>query len=394
MRKMMAILMIIAASNIQVSWTLEETGYDFPGNDLDKAWKDLKEDCKSWCESLNDCTRWLFIEGRSGTNCWLKYGDMASQNKTREEYDVTDQTAYSEHLTKEEKMAEVTGFDYPCSGCDIHIGEGGTKEHCKYYCELREECTRWLFIEGVDSVDGRGKCWLKKWNPEKKKYGGGGSIYSARVIQCSEKNPCGIDEGDCDNHSQCVGSLVCGIQNCVNKFEGFGFKDCCFQLPKGRSQVCRGGDNCCKGKCLENEGDCDTNSDCMEPLVCGSDNCRSGTGSSFGGDDDCCYTPKSAECGLYKILKIDYSRPLPKNAILRVRGGVDVYWRRYWKNGEFTKNADPEGNCCKGSNRCAIGEGDCDTDSDCQDGLKCGNNNCDWKVAGMHWKNDDCCVRA
>ena len=33
--------------------------------------------------------------------------------------------------------------------------------------------------------------------------------------------------------------------------------------------------------------------------------------------------------------------------------------------------------CCTSTNQCGIGEGDCDTDSDCSGNLKCGTNNCD-----------------
>ena len=52
--------------------------------------------------------------------------------------------------------------------------------------------------------------------------------------------------------------------------------------------------------------------------------------------------------------------------------------------------------CCNADNRCDVGEGDCDEDSDCLDGLKCGSNNC----AGNRWYfseewdgYDDCCYK-
>ena len=50
---------------------------------------------------------------------------------------------------------------------------------------------------------------------------------------CTEENPCTEGDGDCDNHDQCSGSLVCGNDNCV----GYGFDgsdDCC--TGKGRAQ--------------------------------------------------------------------------------------------------------------------------------------------------------------
>lgn len=49
--------------------------------------------------------------------------------------------------------------------------------------------------------------------------------------------------------------------------------------------------------------------------------------------------------------------------------------------------------CCDENNRCDVGEGDCDWDPDCIDGLLCGKSNCpstrseDWDSA------DDCCYR-
>ena len=48
-----------------------------------------------------------------------------------------------------------------------------------------------------------------------------------------------------------------------------------------------------------------------------------------------------------------------------------------------------EDHCCTPYNKCAADEGDCDSDSDCQDGLVCGKNNCPDKP-GFE-KGDDCC---
>ena len=49
--------------------------------------------------------------------------------------------------------------------------------------------------------------------------------------------------------------------------------------------------------------------------------------------------------------------------------------------------------CCKPSNQCNVDEGDCDSDSDCMTGLKCGSNNCKVKT-GLDWDStDDCCFK-
>jgi len=54
-------------------------------------------------------------------------------------------------------------------------------------------------------------------------------------------------------------------------------------------------------------------------------------------------------------------------------------------------NATPAAvNCCTSTNKCGVGEGDCDFNSDCQPGLSCGSNNCrQFHPAAPSWA--DCC---
>ena len=43
---------------------------------------------------------------------------------------------------------------------------------------------------------------------------------------CSSASPCNVNQGDCDTNEDCIGDLVCGISNCI----GSGFPanvDCC-----------------------------------------------------------------------------------------------------------------------------------------------------------------------
>ena len=51
--------------------------------------------------------------------------------------------------------------------------------------------------------------------------------------------------------------------------------------------------------------------------------------------------------------------------------------------------------CCSRDNRCGIGMGDCDDDSHCIPGLKCGRDNCwsDFRIGnGFNWDFlADCC---
>ena len=51
--------------------------------------------------------------------------------------------------------------------------------------------------------------------------------------------------------------------------------------------------------------------------------------------------------------------------------------------------------CCSSTNRCSVGGGDCDNDSECASGLQCGNNNCknDYYSSGSNWAiAADCCT--
>merc|ERR1711974_260497 len=50
---------------------------------------------------------------------------------------------------------------------------------------------------------------------------------------CTKKDPCYVDEGDCDNDKECAGDLVCGKNNCPETFtvrRGKNRPDCC-KLP-------------------------------------------------------------------------------------------------------------------------------------------------------------------
>ena len=51
--------------------------------------------------------------------------------------------------------------------------------------------------------------------------------------------------------------------------------------------------------------------------------------------------------------------------------------------------------CCSIENKCDLGQGDCDSDQECKDGLKCGINNCQkhFSLNGSAWNwYDDCCL--
>jgi len=58
---------------------------------------------------------------------------------------------------------------------------------------------------------------------------------------------------------------------------------------------CTGGDSCCheEHKCGVGEGDCDSDADCEEGLLCGTGNCPSTRSAFWDADDDCCYKPEN-----------------------------------------------------------------------------------------------------
>jgi len=116
---------------------------------------------------------------------------------------------------------------------------------------------------------------------------------------------------------------------------------------------CNGGDDCCtdSNPCAISEGDCDSFSDCQGDLDCGVNNCPR-LHSSFEPEDDCCFVPTKTGC-------------------------------------------DGGNSCCTETNKCWVGEGDCDDNHDCQEGLQCGNANCHWDQdnCGFFCVKDDCCAR-
>ena len=96
-------------------------------------------------------------------------------------------------------------------------------------------------------------------------------------------------------------------------------------------------------------GDCDSDADCIGNLRCGQGNCDASFG--FPTDYNCCYDPNCAD----------------------------------GSGGEA---------CCTSSNQCGVGEGDCDTDSECTGNLKCGqgngkDDNCDTSLGFP--ADYDCC---
>ena len=53
---------------------------------------------------------------------------------------------------------------------------------------------------------------------------------------CSKEEPCSINEGDCNFHEDCLGSLVCTPNSCpisTDKSKSFNKRAACCQQPSG-----------------------------------------------------------------------------------------------------------------------------------------------------------------
>ena len=92
----------------------------------------------------------------------------------------------------------------------------------------------------------------------------------------------------CENGGTCTetenGGFTC---TCPSSVTG----EQCENNPNRHSN---GKNNGCtsKNKCIEWDGDCDSDSDCVDDLICGTDNCPRKYGDDWGIGDDCCFKPE------------------------------------------------------------------------------------------------------
>jgi hypothetical protein len=189
-------------------------------------------------------------------------------------------------------------------------------------------------------------------------------------------SPCTLGEGDCDSNAQCSGGSVCIADNGPK----FGFPQgwdvcaathCSNRIMDGDetatdcggscgvcAAVCAGtpgGANFCSGcACASGQGDCDSNADCANGLSCGVDN-----GPRFG-------------------LPLGYDVCVPSHCTNQVLDAADG------ETGvDEGGDCGPSGACsgtlgsttfCQGC-KCSLGQGDCDSNLECANGLSCGTDN-------------------
>ena len=149
------------------------------------------------------------------------------------------------------------------------------------------------------------------------------SGHNGNVDYCRDFGPCSVGEGDCDSNSECQNGLYCSRD--IGTIYGFRADyDVCEADPEreqnGHVDYCRD-----FGPCSVGQGDCDGNSQCESGFQCSQD-----VGAGYG------FPPN------YDVCEADPER--------EQNGHVDY---------------------CRDFGPCSVGQGDCDSDSECQSGLEC-----------------------
>jgi hypothetical protein len=155
---------------------------------------------------------------------------------------------------------------------------------------------------------------------------------------CSEACPCTVGEGDCDSDAQCAYGLECATDRGAEYGLPSNYEVClkpasCPNLNTGSPSTafCANHASC---PCGVGEGDCDGDHECGGDLVCGTDN---GPAVGLPSNYDVCKSPPPAGCPAFDP------------------GDLSTAF-------------------CSASCPCSLGEGDCDSDAQCQGDLVCEDN--------------------
>ena len=114
------------------------------------------------------------------------------------------------------------------------------------------------------------------------------SVTNGNLGFCSCQS-CSENEGDCDSNNECLDGLVCGLNNCPASLGHDSEVDCCYEAIVGTEDFCSYSE-----PCETDEGDCDSDDECEFDLSCGSNNCPTSLG--FGSEVNCCF-PCPDTCG-------------------------------------------------------------------------------------------------
>ena len=210
---------------------------------------------------------------------------------------------------------------------------------------------------------------------------GSSSTPNGHVDYCRDYGPCAVGEGDCDSTSECQNGLQCSQDVGAN----YGFRadyDVCEAAPNSVQQY--GHVDYCRdfGPCGVGEGDCDGSGQCQSGLQCSQD-----VGASYGfqADYDVCESISGGGTNGH----VDYCRDFGPceagqgdcDGTSECQSGLRCS-RDIGANYGFPANydvceADPERgenghvDYCRDYGPCGVGEGDCDSASECESGLQC-----------------------
>ena len=195
---------------------------------------------------------------------------------------------------------------------------------------------------------------------------------------CTDSNPCAAGKGDCEP-GQCQSGLTC-VNDVGAKYGWRSIVDVCESTSGGTP----GDYDYCTlyGPCSAGQGDCDGNSECQSGLTCVNDVgakygfdavvdvCEASTGGTPGDYDYCTlYGPCSAgqgDCDSNAECQSGLSCVDDVGAKYGFDAVVDVC--------ESSTGGNPgDDNYCTKYGPCSAGQGDCDSDSECQSGLTCVN---------------------
>ena len=190
---------------------------------------------------------------------------------------------------------------------------------------------------------------------------------------CRDHGPCSAGQGDCDSNSECQSGLTC-VDDVGANYGWRAIVDVCeATVNPGDNDYCRD-----HGPCSAGQGDCDSNSECQSGLTCVND-----VGANYGwraivdvceatvnpGDNDYCrdHGPCSAGQG-----DCDSNSECQSGLTCVNDVGANYGWRAIVDVCEATVNPG-DNDYCRDHGPCSAGQGDCDSNSECQSGLTCVN---------------------
>ncbi len=196
---------------------------------------------------------------------------------------------------------------------------------------------------------------------------------------CSEYSVCFAGQGDCDSDAECDSGLVCSQD--VGASYGFASNiDVCEAVSgsvPGDYDYCSSSDPCSEG-----EGDCDSDSECGSGLVCAQN-----VGASYGwasnvdvceaagpvpGDYDYCSSSDPCSEGEGDC---DSDSECASGLVCAQNVGASYGWASNVDVCEASSGPVPgDWDYCSSTNPCSAGEGDCDSSSECESGLRCMSN--------------------